>query len=134
MRAMRTFTSLMLAGCALALVACGSGSSGSSNASASDSDQDTAQLRLQECLRKNGAGPPRRPPSGGGGPSIGRPSAAERQKMQQALRGPCKKYAQKAFASITPEDREEMRDRMVKFASCMRKHGVDLPDPGEGPR
>jgi hypothetical protein len=133
----RTGFVLILAGSALALGACGSsgGSGGSADASSSDSDQETAQLKLQECLRRNGVDLPG-PGSGssGGAPRIARPSAAERQKVQKALSGPCKKYQQKAFGNISKEDREEMRDRMVKFSSCMRKHGVDLPDgrPGQG--
>jgi hypothetical protein len=47
--------------------------------------------------------------------------------------------AEKACASLAPggvgEAREpdpEMEDRMLKFARCMREHGIDLPDPGAG--
>jgi hypothetical protein len=133
--ALRAGFVLTIAVSALAIAACGSGGS-PSNASSSDSDRETAQLRLQECLRKNGVTPPSPPSKSQGQSSVGPPSAAERQKVQKAMEGPCKKYRQAAFGNITAADRQAMRDRMVKFSSCMRKHGIDIPapTPGGGPR
>jgi hypothetical protein len=140
--AIRAGFALTLVASALALGACGSSGDDSANAASSDSDRDTAQLKLQECLRKNGVDLPRRTDSGSGGgqgAQIRRPSAADQQKMRKAMDGPCKALREKAFGNISAEDRQEMRDRMVKFTSCMRKHGVDLPEPpgpggGGGPR
>lgn len=131
--ALRAGFVLTLAASALALGACGSSSGGdSADASSSDSDRDTAQLKLQECLRKNGVDLPRPQAGGQGSTNMRRPSTAERQKVRKAMDGPCKKYQQAAFGDVTEEDRQEMRDRMVKFSSCMRKHGIDIPEPREG--
>ncbi|HEX6390268.1 MAG TPA: hypothetical protein VFZ89_12490 [Solirubrobacteraceae bacterium] len=116
--------------CALGLAACGSSSDGKTTASSSSSnDRDTARLKLQECLRDQGIDVP----APGDGPRMA--TGAARQKVQAALQGPCKKDAQGAFGTLSEEDRQEMQDAFAKFAACMRKHGVDLPDmtPGQGP-
>ena len=133
--ALRAGFVLTLTGCALALGACGSGSGDPASASSSDNDRETAQLKLQECLRKQGAELPRPPENPGSGSQTFTPSAAQRQKVEKAMNGACKEYREKAFGNISAEDRQEMRDRMVKFSSCMRKHGIDIPEPpgpGEG--
>ncbi len=118
----------------LALAACGSGSDdggGSANAASSDTDRDTARLKLQECLRKQGI---ERGPGGGGGQGSP-PSAAERAKLQKAIQGPCKEFAQGAFGTMSEEQRQEFQDAFAKFASCMRAEGIDIPNvtPGQGP-
>jgi hypothetical protein len=121
----------MLVLSAAALASCGgAGDSGDAAASGDKSReaQERAQLQLQQCLRKQGIDLPQ--PGQGGTPQ--RPTQLDREKLRSAMDGPCKKYRQKASGDLTREDREEMRDRMVKFASCMRQHGVDLPDPGSG--
>jgi hypothetical protein len=125
--ALRVGSLLLLAALALTIAACGSSKDSSSGASASD--RDTARLRLQDCLRKQGINLPT-PGQGQNGP----PRNFDRTKMQKAMQGPCKKYQQAAFGNISAKDRQEMRDRMVKFSSCMRQHGVDIPDiqPGQG--
>lgn len=123
--------SVLAAAClsAAALAACGSSGDGSSPANASANDRDTARLKLQECLRKQGVDLPR--PGAGGQ----RPSTAQMQKLRTALQGPCKSLAQGAFGNMTAEQRQEFQDRMAKFSSCMRRHGVDIPTftPGQGP-
>ena len=126
---------LMLLLSAAALGACG-GSGSKDAAASSDSSreaQERARLQLSACLRKQGLDLPDGPSNGGGG---GQPSQVDRQKLEEALKGPCKKCQQKAFGNLSEEDRAEMREHMVKFAACMREHGVDMPDPGSssGPR
>jgi hypothetical protein len=127
----------VLAACALsalALAACGSSSSGSSASASSSDARDTARLKLQECLRKQGVDAPRL--GGGGGQGGGTPpTAAQRQKLQTAIQGACKKEAQGAFGNQTDAQRQEFQDAFAKFSSCMRQHGVDLPNftPGQGP-
>jgi hypothetical protein len=32
----------------------------------------------------------------------------------------------------TPEERAKFRDAALKFAQCMRSHGVNIPDPQPG--
>jgi hypothetical protein len=109
------------------LTACGS--SGSSGTAASDSNaRDTARLKLQQCLRDNGVNIPA-PGQGQGGAGRVLGNAADRQKVQKAMQGPCKKYQSAAFGNITPQQRQEFQDAFVKFSACMRQNGVNIPTP-----
>src|SRR4051794_33177172 len=115
----------------LALAACGSSGGGTASADSSGA-RDTARLKLQECLRQQGIDAP------APGATTGQPrqvSGADRQKFQTAVQGPCKKYAQNAFGNLSDAQRQDLQDQFAKFATCMRQHGVDLPNvtPGQGP-
>lgn len=46
----------------------------------------------------------------------------------KAARSACKQYAPVRDAPSS-EDRKRMMDQGIKFAACMRQHGVDVPDP-----
>jgi len=114
---------------AVALSTCGSSSAGD-DATAGQSAQDKqeeARARLESCLRKEGVDVRERPAGGG------RSSELEESKLRAAMEGPCRRYREQAFGNLTEDERQEMRDQMVKFASCMRKHGVDIPDPSSQP-
>jgi hypothetical protein len=37
-------------------------------------------------------------------------------------------------AAASPEDKAKVQQAELKFAGCMRKEGIDLPDPGAGGR
>ena len=90
---------------------------------------ETARLRLERCLRENGVDI--KTSDGGRRTQVRVDATKDRAAMQK-----CRKYQQEAFASITPEQRQEFEDAAAKFAACMRQHGVDLPDPvpGGGPQ
>lgn len=130
-----TFLAIGLA--ATAFAACGSDadSSGNSDGSSSsptseENEQDTAQVRLRQCLRENGVDVPDNPGQGGGGAEN-----VDREKLQEALEGPCKELQTGAFGDVSEGDRQEFQDAFQKFAQCMRDEGVDVPDvsAGEGP-
>jgi len=129
----RRYTALALVVPMLGLGACG-GSDSDSEATAGESEQDRGQVRLQECLREQGLDVGNGPGPGGGGGGGNRPSASDREKLQKALEGPCKKYRDEAFGDVSAEDRQEFEDAQTKFSACMRENGVDLPDfePGGG--
>jgi len=120
---------LALTALSLPLAACGGSGGDAATAADSAADRDAARVRLEQCLRKEGVDLP----EPGQAASQRRPGAGDRDKVRAALEGPCKKYQQEAFGDVSAEDRQEMRDRMVKFSACMRKQGVDIPDmrPGE---
>jgi hypothetical protein len=103
----------------------GGSSSGGGSGSGSSDAQDTARVRLNDCLRKQGIEVPSNPGAGGGG---GGPRNIDRNAIQKALQGPCKKYQQKAFGNVSRQDQSELRDRLTKFTSCLRQHGVDVAD------
>lgn len=120
------------------LAACGD--SGSSNASTASSGSgsgspsnagDTGRVRLSECLREQGIDVP---DNGQANPGAFR--NVDREKLQDAMSGPCKEFQRGAFGDISTDDRQEFQDRFQKFAQCMRDAGVDLPDirfDGSGP-
>lgn len=116
---------------AILLSACGSSSTGSSTASGSDASggrsnaQDTAQTRLQDCLRKQGVDLPSTDGQGG----VPDPSKIDRTKLQSALKGPCKSLQEAAGGGPGGGNSQEFRDQLTTFTSCMRKQGVDVPDP-----
>lgn len=123
MRAMRTtFGLLGLAGMATALVACGGGADPEATAAEAEAKADAARIRLERCLRANGVDVPE--------PQAGRRTVMriDASKMRGAMQK-CRKYQEAAFGTITPQQREEFRDAAAKFAACMRRNGVDVPDP-----
>ena len=123
----RTALFCALAIAVIVLAACGS-SSGSGNAAASGSNaNDTARLKLQKCLRDNGVNLPAPGQTGGGGFRN-----VDRQKLQAAMQGPCKKLQTAAFGNITPQQRQAFQDAFVKFSACMRQNGVNVPTPNFG--
>ena len=131
----RSFAFLAVGLCAASLAACGGSeaesSSGAPSSSSSEGsgDEDAGRVRLQQCLRENGVDVPDNPGQGGGGASI------DRDKLQEALEGPCKEFRSEGFGNISEEDRQEMQDRFQEFSQCMRDEGVEVPDitAGGGP-
>jgi hypothetical protein len=112
---------------ALGLAACGGSANSAASAADAQAKAETARIRLQQCLRENGLAVPDNPGTGG------TPLRIDRSKAQAAMQK-CRKYQQAAFGTITPAQRQEFRDAFTKFSACMRQHGVDVPEPGSGPR
>jgi hypothetical protein len=115
----------------LGLAACGSSSNpASTNASAT---ADAARLKFAQCMRQHGVDIPDNPGQGAqrGGGFRQAFQNTPRATIQAAMKA-CQKYRTQAFGNITPQQRQEFRDAFVKFAACMRRHGVDVPDPGTG--
>lgn len=111
----------------LLLGGCGSSSSAESDGANSDT-QDAARVKFAQCLRENGIDVPDNPGQNGGG---GPPRNIDQGKFQTAMKA-CQKYQRAAIGNISDADRQEFQDAFVKFASCMRQHGVDLPNPSAG--
>jgi hypothetical protein len=83
-----------------------------------------AQLKFAQCMRENGvnvpdpvAGQPARIPNTGG----------DTAKLEAATKK-CQPILQSGGGLINPND-PKIQDQLVKFAQCMRKNGVDMPDP-----
>jgi hypothetical protein len=114
----------------VALAGCGkpaaAGSTPSSKASA-----EQAQLQFTRCMRDHGANiQDAKPNTGnaGGGFNIS-VNGGDHGTLDAAMKA-CEKYMPKAGGP--PPDPAEMQaafDRALKFAQCMRQHGVNMPDP-----
>jgi hypothetical protein len=124
-----------LTGVALATAIAACGSSSSSNQSGGTSGtQFQARLNLAKCFRSHGVNVP--DPSSGGGPAGGgggifRSLRNYPAAQITAARQACSQYFAKAFPqlNLTPAQRAQVQQQLVKFAECMRSHGVDVPDP-----
>ncbi|MFI0407625.1 hypothetical protein [Actinomadura sp. 3N508] len=97
---------------------------GSASASASLSPED-AQLKFAQCMRENGVDVP---DPGGDQKSMRLGKGNDRKKLEAALEK-CRSWL-KAGGKMPDLKDPKTRDQYVKFAQCMREHGVDVPDPG----
>jgi len=113
--------------------ACGSSSSPSNASGSTSGARFQARLNLAKCFRAHGINIP--DPSSGGGPAGGggffRTLRNYPQAQTQAVRQACSQYFAQAFPqlSLTPAQRAQAQQQLVKFAECMRSHGVNIPDP-----
>ena len=125
---MRTTVILTTVAAAALLAACGD--SGGDNASAK-TDPEQAQLRFAKCMREHGVEMPDPKPSPGGGPAriTFKAGAGDDPGKLEAAQKACQKYMRAAAPDLSPEEEQQMRDAALKFARCMRAHGIDMPDP-----
>lgn len=131
--ALRHLTPTIAVGLALALGACGdsddptttSSSASSSASSGTSNEQDTSRVKLTQCLREQGLDVPDAEGHGG----FAQLSPAERERLEAALQGPCREYQSEAFGDTSEPQSPEFLDAITEFTACLRKQGVDVPDP-----
>lgn len=140
--ARRTLASCILMGAlALGITACGSSSSTTTNAAAGTGVSSTnanyqARLAYAKCMRSHGVNVPDPSPNGGAAAGAGGPGAGaggfralRNSPNFQSASTACASYRAKAFGNITPAQRAQRQQQLVKFAECMRSHSIDIPDP-----
>ncbi|GGK75304.1 hypothetical protein Sme01_50910 [Sphaerisporangium melleum] len=124
----------------LALAGCGSGGNGTGVASAQKGTSGPATaaspspavssdpLKFAQCMREHGID--MKDPDAGGRVAIKIDKNKEGE-MREAQKA-CDKYMAGGKRMDASDPRN--RDAMLKFAQCMREHGIDVPDPqpGEG--
>jgi hypothetical protein len=126
---------LLLTLCAVVLGACGGdddGANASDGSNASDDSQEEAGLRFAECMREHGVDVPDPQPGGGiqlGGPSGSADVRPSDPAFQDAFEACEDELGDFGPAELSPEEREELEESALRFAQCMRDHGVDVPDP-----
>ncbi len=115
------------------LAACGSSSSASSSANV----RFQARLKLAACFRAHGVNVPDPSPTSAGGASSQGGSPAfkalqnySRTQIQSAFDA-CRAEAVQAFPALnlSPAQRAQRQQQLVKFAQCLRSHGLNVPDP-----
>jgi hypothetical protein len=119
------------------LAACGSSGSPSAATNASSGAQFQARLNLAKCFRSHGINVP--DPTPGGGPAAGfeggqRTLRNYPQAQVNAARQACQQYISQAFPqlNLSPAQRAQRQQQLIKFAGCMRSHGINVPDPTPG--
>lgn len=124
----------LLIGAAVALVAVASGCGGSDANATGDggtaTTREDAELAFARCLREHGLEVSDPGAATGGGVRIAiRPGNETR--FAQAQKE-CRKRVPGAFKEPSAEERQRFQDAALKFARCMRSHGVNVPDPKPG--
>jgi hypothetical protein len=120
---------------AVGVSACGSSATSSTSASGSTNNpaRYQARLNLAKCLRGQGLNVPDPSPNAGpaGGGGVFRSLANLPQSQVQSAMTACKQYVAAAFPrlNLSPAQQAQFRAEFVKFAECMRSHGVNVPDP-----
>jgi hypothetical protein len=114
----------------LTLAACGG------DPASSAKDPDTAfegALKFAKCMREHGVDVPDPKQDAGGGVRLtlksGRNGQGSPAKVEAAQKA-CGKYM-KAGGGKRPDaaTQARMQDAQLAFARCMRRHGMDMPDP-----
>lgn len=117
---------LAVAAAALTLAACGGGSPSSSGTGDGDEEQ---RLAFQDCMRKAGIDVSIAPD--GRGVAIGARREGRGRSLSNA--GDAMRRCRESTGWAPPEpseaEKEEFRDRALRFARCMRAHGADVADP-----
>ncbi|HEY3184584.1 MAG TPA: hypothetical protein VGJ77_17215 [Gaiellaceae bacterium] len=118
----------------LAVSAAGCGGSGG-QAAAGDSASNKhleAALKWARCMREHGVDVPDPKVSSNGLVQIGGPGGKGKPERTdlEASRS-CEKYMREGAPAEKPSaaHMKEMQESALKFARCMREHGIDMPDP-----
>jgi len=135
---------LALALACLSLTSCGSSSSPSSEATAATRSSAKAKTStspgpihvgagkihvtpLSECLKKHGVNPPA---GGSKGSPAAPPKGVSRSGYEQALRKCGLNFSSRSLhLKALHLNHTAITDQLRKFATCMREHGVDVPEP-----
>jgi hypothetical protein len=124
---------------ALGASACGGSPSAAAGGDPNKKRLDAA-LKWAQCMREHGANVPDPKVSadggimvGGAGPGGGAaPSRAVMERADKTCRHFMKDAGGANARPMSAADRQKLEQQALKFARCMRAHGVDMPDPTFG--
>jgi hypothetical protein len=112
----------------------GSGST-TTTAAASQADQEEAALEFAQCMRDHGVDLPDPTVDGDGNIRLSPPDFGEDGPPEgfieaaQAAAEACGDLLEGIGFGFSPEDQADLQDQLLEFTSCMREHGIDMPDP-----
>jgi hypothetical protein len=126
----RALVAALLTVSALAIAACGEDDTGDSANSREQKARDAA-LAYTKCMRENGVDMPDPDPNQRG---IGLmvPKGTARAKVDAADKA-CRKHLEAVKPpEMSPEQEKKFQQAALAQSRCMRKHGIDMPDPTFG--
>jgi hypothetical protein len=110
----------------LALAACGSGSA---DPNAAGTAADNA-LKFSQCMREHGVTNFPNPEVKGNSVKLmlkaGGPGGSINPQTLEAAQNACKHFQAANEPHLSPQERIAREEQVLKFARCMREHGVDL--------
>jgi pyruvate/2-oxoglutarate dehydrogenase complex dihydrolipoamide acyltransferase (E2) component len=89
-------------------------------------EMDAAILAHARCMRKNGVDV--KDPKPGEGERITIQEGGDDTKLKAAMKA-CESLMDDAGVRPSKEELDKQFDQALKFAKCMREHGIDMPDP-----
>ncbi|HXD53993.1 MAG TPA: hypothetical protein VN618_04495 [Solirubrobacteraceae bacterium] len=125
---LRLAAALAMLAAGLALVACGGSKPGDAAASeqARERRDEVKAAEFAKCLREHGMDATAS--SGGGGFRLQvRPKAGTGPPTMEAAQKACRKYQpEPKKVHLSPQEKVQREEEVLKFAKCMREHGVDI--------
>ncbi len=116
----------LIAAASLTLAACGGGGSGS-NTTAERQEDERKQVQFTKCLREHGLNVTS---SASGEIKVTGSAKSGALQTFEAAQNACRKYRPRPQnLNLTPAERAQRQDQVLKFAQCMRSHGVNVPNP-----
>jgi hypothetical protein len=112
---------------ALALLAAACGASPSS--AGSDGSTNSHLVAFSRCMRANGVPSYPDPDNGGVIPKESDQQLGVTSAQLQAAQSACQHLLPNGGRGPTPAEVQQVKAQGLKFAQCMRHHGVALPDP-----
>ena len=116
---------LFLVAAGLAAAACGSGSP--TQGASPPTDQQKAQAAYIDCLRQHGI-----PANNNGTVTITGGNGPSQAQAQQALQD-CQSKRPGDVQQSGGGGNQQSFDQLLQWASCMRQHGANVPDPKRDP-
>ena len=90
-------------------------------------DPEKAMLAFTQCMRAHGVDMP--DPGANGNVTIGSAGNPVDQATMEAAQKACQSKLPKGGHQPSAAEQKQFQDQAIKFAQCMRAHGVDMPDP-----
>jgi hypothetical protein len=115
------------------LAACGNGAAANVSSTTS-SNMSADALKFSQCMRDHGINIPDPQSNGNGGFGVriqGGSGAGQFNPDDpkfKAAQDACKKYLPNG-GQLSPEQQAQAQQNALKFARCMRDHGINVPDP-----
>jgi len=114
-------------GASLALAACGGSANGSTANQEKRNEQDL--VKFGQCMREHGIEVSTKSSGGSSSVRISGHAGTGNQHALEAAQNACKRYQPTGGRSLSPAERTAAEDAALRFAQCMRSHGVDVPNP-----
>lgn len=126
----RSLPAVALAAAALSLAACGD--TPGENAGSTSSKPEDGALAFAACMREHGVDMPDPKVTSDGKIQLKglEPGSGLPPKVFEEAQKACQSKLRAGADAMSPADRRQAAEQGLKFARCMRAHGVDFPDPG----